>query len=146
MIEESDSREDAKSQLKRADHLLYVTLKYTRTVDVIKSIIKRLITSFEFAVEEILEKAKDKKKIKVIPKSPIERIDLLNRLSKDKKMKEYIKFYNLLKAIDKAPFKAREEYRKHVTLITPKIEVDVEKVKEFYEKAKEFVEFSSEFK
>ena len=84
--------------------------------------------------------------LKVIPKSPIERIDLLNRLSKDKKMKEYIKFYNLLKAIDKAPFKAREEYRKHVTLITPKIEVDVEKVKEFYEKAKEFVEFSSEFK
>ena len=51
MIEESENIENAVSQLKRADHLLYVTLKYTRTVDVIKSIIKRLISAFDFAVE-----------------------------------------------------------------------------------------------
>ena len=33
----------AKSELKRADHLIFVSLKYTRTVDVIRSIIERLI-------------------------------------------------------------------------------------------------------
>src|SRR3989344_7207589 len=143
MIEESENIENAASQLKRADHLLYVTLKYTRTVDVIKSIIKRLISAFDFGVEEMLEKAKDKKRIRSIPKSPIEKIELVKKIIKDKRMKEYIKFYYLLREIDKAQFKAREEYRKHVTLVTSKMEVDVEKVKEYYEKTNEFVEFSS---
>jgi|TARA_B100001971_G_C17840503_1_gene358365 hypothetical protein len=146
MIEESDSIEDAQSQLKRADHLLYVTLKYTRTVDVIKSIIKRFISAFDHSVEEMLEKSKDKKRIKTIPKSPIEKIELIKKIVKTKEMRDYIKFYYLLRTIDKATFKPREEYRKHVTLITPKHEVDVEKVKEFYEKTKEFVGFSHEFK
>ena len=32
---------DSKQEINRADHLIYVSLKYTRTVDVIKSIIER---------------------------------------------------------------------------------------------------------
>ena|SRR3989338_3462714 len=146
MIEESENIENAVSQLKRADHLLYVTLKYTRTVDVIKSIIKRLISAFDFAVEEMLEKSKEKKKIRSVPRSPIERIELIKKIINDKKIKDYIKFYYLLRQIDKSSFKAKEEYRKHVTLITPKIEVDVEKVKEYYYKTKDFVESSANFK
>ena len=74
------------------------------------------------------------------------KIELIKKIVKTKEMRDYIKFYYLLRTIDKATFKPREEYRKHVTLITPKHEVDVEKVKEFYEKTKEFVGFSHEFK
>ena len=36
-------------ELKRVDHLVYVSLKYTRTVDVIRSIIDRLIIKNLFA-------------------------------------------------------------------------------------------------
>ena len=36
-----DLVEGAKEELKRADHSIYITLKYTRTVDVIKNIIKQ---------------------------------------------------------------------------------------------------------
>ena len=55
--------EDAKSELKRVDHLIYVSLKYTRTVDVFKSIIERLINSYGFLIEGILASLKDRKKI-----------------------------------------------------------------------------------
>ena len=40
MIDIGELEDNAKQELKRADHLLYVTLKYTRTVDVIKNTIK----------------------------------------------------------------------------------------------------------
>ena len=53
MIEDADS---SRGQMLRADHLFHVTLKYTRTADVIKNTIKRLVTSLEYAITEILEK------------------------------------------------------------------------------------------
>ena len=115
-----DEIEDSKEEeLKRADHLLYVTLKYTRTVDVMKNIIKRLISAFDFAVTETLIKYKIK------PSN----IALLRFRQLEKKMKEvkkYSSFYLLLRKIDKAKFTGREEYRKNVTLIVPNLEINVE--------------------
>ena len=43
-----DALYDAEKELKRVDHLIYVSLKYTRTVDVFKNIIKRLISTIDF--------------------------------------------------------------------------------------------------
>ncbi len=34
----TDYLDNAKNEMKRVDHLLFVSLKYTRTVDVIKSV------------------------------------------------------------------------------------------------------------
>ena len=51
MIEDTDS---AKGQLLRADHLFHVTLKYTRTVDVIRNTIERLIGGLDFAIKDAL--------------------------------------------------------------------------------------------
>ncbi|MEK7201541.1 MAG: hypothetical protein AAB737_02820, partial [Patescibacteria group bacterium] len=59
-----DLIEGAKEDLKRADHSIYVTLKYTRTVDVIKNVIKRLINACDLAMIEALEHLKKQKKIK----------------------------------------------------------------------------------
>ena len=61
-----ESLDNAKEELKRVDHLIYVSLKYTRTVDVIKSIIERMINAFDFSIRAGLEYAKGKKKIKAI--------------------------------------------------------------------------------
>ena len=42
--------DEAKEEIKRADHLIYISLKYTKTVDVIKITIQRLINAFDFAI------------------------------------------------------------------------------------------------
>lgn len=134
MKEESDSR--AEEELLRADHLVFVTLKYTRTVDVLKNIIQRLINALDFSMTDLLKK----KKIKNIPTLSLQRCQLLEKkYSKNKKLKELIKFYHLLRRLDKADYKAKEEYRKHVTLLTSEGDVSIEVIKNYYEQTKEYV-------
>ena len=53
-----ESFELAVQELKRVDHLFWVSLKYTRTVDVIKNVIDRLISCVGFGLEAILKWAK----------------------------------------------------------------------------------------
>ena len=64
-------------------------------------------------------------------------------------MKDYIKFYSLLRQIDRGEYKKFEEYRKGVMLVvkdkTP-IEINVETLKGYFEKTKEFVNFIEGFK
>ncbi len=128
-----------RGELKRADHLIYVTLKYTRTVDVIKNIIKRLISAIEMSIDLALENSK----VKQIPKTQQEKADLLAEIfKKSTDMKDFIEFYRLLKRVDKTEnYEKKEEYRKNVTLITKFIEIDIPTIHEFYEKTIAFVMF-----
>ena len=139
---------EAKEELKRADHLLYVTLKYTRTGDVIKNTIHRLVNAFENAVIYSLEILKTKKKTKIIPLTPISRAELLMKLYKKPEMKYFLDFYFLLKKIDKAEFYKREEFRKNVALIVEcgdeVIQVDTETLQEYFLKTKSFLEYIQE--
>ena len=48
-----------------ANHLLYVSMKYTKTCDVIINIIKRWKVMMDHAFDGLLEKAKKKKLIKI---------------------------------------------------------------------------------
>ena len=140
MIE--DLPEKAREEIKRADHLVYVTLKYTRTCDVIKSIVKRLIAAFDYSFLELLEHLKERKKIREIPASSKERVDLVLKNFKEN-IDIYIKLYDLLKSIDTAEYSKKEEYRKHVTLIAhlPKgdIDVDIPSITEYFRQTKDFV-------
>lgn len=132
-------------ELKRVDHLVYVSLKYTRTVDVIKSVIERLINSFHFAALELLEYAKEKKKIKDYPAAEGLRIDLLLKIFLDNpELKEYFQLYLMLRRLSKADYAKREEYRRHVTMIATMddgkvMEIDIDKVEEYYHKTKKFM-------
>ena len=146
----ADDSEIAIGELKRADHSLYVTLKYTKTVDVIKTAIKRLISALDHSANAILNTLKENKKIKEIPDAPVSRFEFLPiAFKKDKelskKMQDYVTFYYLLRKLDKAPFKAREEYRKNVTLITPDFDVKIVFLIMLFKKTKEFVKFAYEF-
>jgi hypothetical protein len=114
---------EAREELKRLEHIIYVSLKYTRTVDVIRNALNRIIEMFDLIIEAFLEKAKEEKKIDKFPKSPAFRATKIRELyENEEKLLEYIDFYAFLKHILKLPFKKREEYRRHVTLI-----VDLEK-------------------
>jgi hypothetical protein len=75
---------NAMEELKRVDHLIYVSLKYTRTGDVVKNIISRLADSYEFMTIALLEKLKKEKKIFDVPDFPAEQIRLVIEHYKDK--------------------------------------------------------------
>lgn len=135
------SIEEAKDEIKRADHLIYVSLKYTRTCDIILNIFKRLIAAYDFAILASLEKGKLQGKVSIIPESKILRAEMLLRLKR--KFKKYMELYFIMKKVESSDFSRREEYRKHVTMICrfdgKDIEIDVPKVMEFFERTKEFI-------
>jgi len=138
-----DLEDSAREELKRADHLIYVTLKYTRTSEVIKNTIKRLISAFDYSIQDALEHLKHKKKIKVVPSITKLRAELLQDVLAETKY--YIEFYFLLKQIDKSELRRKEEYRKNVALVANDrkglpIEVNIDTLKKYYDKTHEFIE------
>ena len=140
--------QDAKDEIKRADHLIYVSLKYTRTCDIILNIFKRLIAAYDIAIMVSLEKSKADNKTSIIPDSKMLRAEMLYRLKR--KFKEELALYFFMKKVVNSDFGRREEYRKHVTMlchIEPDntTEIDVPLVMEYFEKTKNFVNTVEEF-
>lgn len=145
MIE--DLPDNAREELKRADHLIFVTLKYTKTAEVIKSVIKRLISAFDLEILELIEFAQRRKKVKKIPVTARLRAEALSGYFPE--AKDYTDFYFLLKKIDIAEYTKKEEYRKHVALIAIEepgktIEVNMETVRNYFNKTIEFVNFAND--
>jgi hypothetical protein len=140
----------AKEELKRVDHLIYVTLKYTRTCDVIKSVIERLINAFEEAFDQCLEYAKEKKKLKVIPDSNRMRAEMLQKVCNKRGIKKYFGLYYLFRELYVAEFGRKEEYRKHVAMVCRLdkgkiVEVDIPVLMGYFDQTKEFVKIMEEW-
>jgi len=139
--------DNAINELKRVDHLIYVTLKYTRTVDVIRSVIGKLIETFNHKTEDMFTQLLDNKKVSSIPSVPLVRMkDLENHYKKDKQVKDIVDFYVLLKRIYNAEYRAKEEYRKNVTLVTRDKEVNIELLKNYYEITQDYIAHLNEIK
>jgi len=137
---------EAHEELKRADHLIYVSLKYTRTADVIKNIIERFISSYDCFIIAMLTKLKDDGKIDEIPDSPIEKAMLVKEKYPDQIAQENMELYLLYRKITKAKYTSTQEYRRHVTMTATLadgtvLDVDIDKIYDYYKKAKEFFEF-----
>jgi len=83
-----------------ADHLLYVSLKYTKTCDVIINLILRWKEMIEISIEKLLKHAKKKKKISTVPANPIGQIESIKKLfKKDKNFLDVIEMYEMFKKI-----------------------------------------------
>ncbi|MDP3916836.1 MAG: hypothetical protein Q8Q42_00945 [Nanoarchaeota archaeon] len=138
MIEEL--AESSLEELKRADHSIYVSLKYTRTVDIIKNTIKRLLSAFDISIIQGLEYAKENKKISSIPASSHQRALLMVKFYPQ--LKRSIEFYTRLKNVDRADYTKKEEYRKNVALIAKvgsnKVEVNTEELRNFFDQTVSF--------
>jgi hypothetical protein len=140
---------DAKGEMQRADHLLFVTLKYTRTIDIIKSVISRLANAYDNAIIYALERLKSKKKIKEIPLTPVSRAELLRDLNKrDILILDALNTYFFLRKVARAEYTKKEEFRKNVTLTVMHndevIEVNIKTLEEYYNKTKEFIDYIAE--
>ena len=142
-----ESFDDAVQELKRVDHLFWVSLKYTRTVDVIKNVIERLINCIGFGLESLLKYAKEKKLITSIPSNAGLRCDLLKKTFPDNlELIDYIDFYLRLRKLSRAEYTRREEFRRHVTMIATidkgeVVEVSIDSLKEDYGKTRNFIAF-----
>src|SRR3990172_235996 len=145
----NESLQSAMQELKRADHSIAVSLKYTRTVDVIKSIIERLINTIGFALDASLNHAKAQKKIADIPAIPRLKVEQIKKVYADDRMiVDFCDFYLLLRRIDKAKFGRAQEYRRHVTMTAhldggESVEVTIDIISDYFERTKEFLNYTS---
>lgn len=138
--------QSAVQELKRADHSIAVSLKYTRTADVIKSIIERLINTIGFGLDTLLEHAKAQKKISEVPELPRLKVNEALRLyPDDKTVSDFCDFYLLLRKIDKAKFDRTQEYRRHVTMTAhlekESVQITIDIISDYFERTKEFLNY-----
>tara|TARA_Y100000310_G_C20694493_1_gene824580 strand:+ start:1645 stop:2094 length:450 start_codon:yes stop_codon:yes gene_type:complete len=142
----SEYIEQAFEELKRVDHLIYVSLKYTRTVDVIKSIIDRIINCFDLLIDGLLQEAYDKGKIEQTSKTPVVKCEMVQKLfKKEQKLKDYCNFYLLLRKINRAQFDRAREFRRHVTMTAyvdeKAVEVNIDIISDYFKHAKKFLHY-----
>ncbi|HIH24474.1 TPA: hypothetical protein HA251_05550 [Candidatus Woesearchaeota archaeon] len=107
-------------ELKRVEHLIYVSLKYTRTVDVIINILNRMVDGYALMTDALIMYAKESGKILSEPESAIERAVLVKQVfSGDEVVVDNMDLYLLLRKLLRAKSVDREnEYRRHVTMKT----------------------------
>jgi hypothetical protein len=140
---------DAREELKRLEHIIYVTLKYTRTVDVLVNAVQRLVDIYDLIIEAFLESAKEQELITALPKSPALRAKHLMELyPDDEELNKYLTFYSFIKNLLVQPHKKREEFRRHVTFVVAMdnstAEVDIDNLGNYETFSHKFFKFSWE--
>jgi len=133
-----------------ADHLLYVSLKYTKTCDVIMNLILRWRKMIETSINEILKRAKKKKKISSIPLNPVGKIEAVTKLfKKDKDFLDVIDMYKMFKKIEELRKERIGEFRKNVTLKVfykgEEININLEQLKIYADKLEKFISTTKQF-
>ena len=133
-----------------ADHLLYVSLKYTKTCDVIVNLLFRWKRMIETSMERILEYAKKKKKISTVPTNPVGQIREIRELfKKDKEFLEVIDLYEMFRKMKELRTERIGEFRKNVSLKIfyqgKEIDVNLEKLKEYAEMLEKFISKVKQF-
>lgn len=137
--------QQVENEMKAAQHLLYVSLKYTKTGDVILNLMHRWRLMIEHSVDMMLEKAKKKKLIKEIPIAPKLKIALLAQiLKKEPLVVETLHLYSFFRRVDNLEHHKEHEFRKNVALRVvdgQEIVIDVEKLKEWQALLENFIKF-----
>ena len=140
---ESEALHNAKEEIKRIDHLIYVSLKYTRTCDIFKNIIQRMIGCIDFALESILEQLEKDNKIYEAPAQPGARCNVIKEHVSDEEILNMIKFYLRLRQMNRAEFSREREFRRHVTMTMhidgEVVEVNIDSITEDYKNCKEYI-------
>ena len=129
-----------------ADHLLYVSLKYTKTCDVIINLLLRWKNMIELGMDRLVEKAKKNKKWKPVPDAPRAKLIQLKKIyEKVPEVTETLELYELFRDIDKIEKVRENEFRKGVNLkVTYKgknININLNQLKEYAEILERFISY-----
>ena len=129
-----------------ADHLLYVSMKYTKTCDVMLNLIARWQSMIEISIDALLEKAKKKKKIRIIPVAPRTKVEVLKDIfKKEPDVLQTLENYEFFKRIPVLERQRQSEFRKNVCLTIldkgQETRIDMDKLKEYSELLERFIKF-----
>lgn len=129
-----------------ADHLLYVSLKYTKTCDVIINLLSRWKNMIERGMDHLVVKAKKAKKWKPVPEAPMAKLIQLKRIyAKSPEVMETLALYELFRDIDKLEKVRENEFRKGVNLrVTYKgnvVNINLLQLKEYAETLEKFISY-----
>lgn len=128
-----------------ADHLMYVSLKYTKTCDVILNLLARWKSLIEISFDAILEKGIEGGKIDRMPVTPKERIEFIKKyFVKDEAVQKVVPLYIFLKRVPGLKKVRSGEFRKNVNLkvvVTPtkNVNINMEMLGEYYDVVEAFM-------
>jgi len=142
--------EDIMQEKISADHLLYVSLKYTKTCDVILNLLLRWRKMIETSIDAILVKAKKKKKISSVPIAPTKKIETMKKLfRRDKNFMTVLEMYEMFKKIEDLKKERIGEFRKNVTLKVfyrgEEININLEQLRIYSEELEKFISTTKQF-
>ncbi|MEA3514179.1 MAG: hypothetical protein U9R34_01770 [Nanoarchaeota archaeon] len=139
--------EEAASEFKRADHLFYVSLKYSRTGDVIMSLIDRLISCIDKSMD-VLFKFKE---IKEIPPAPLPRANLIKQnFAEDKLIIKTMDLFFTMRKMIRSEKEASNEFRRtlKVTIEMPDEDepfiLDIDTAQIYYDLVKKYLQHIKE--
>jgi len=119
-----------------ADHLLYVSLKYTKTCDVIINLLFRWKIMIDLGMDRLVEKAKKNKKWKPVPNAPRAKLIQLKQIyANNEDIIETLNLYDLFRDIEQLEKLRENEFRKGVNLKVnyrgQAININLDKLKEY---------------
>lgn len=140
--------EDIIKEKTSADHLLYVSLKYTKTCDVILNLIARWKNLLEISFDTLIIHYVEKEKIPHLPQSPKQRIEFMKTyFKKFVKIQNVIPMYIFFKRIPDLNKTREGEFRKNVNLkIIEPTKTTVINMEQLGEYAQVIEEFNEETK
>jgi hypothetical protein len=129
-----------------ADHLLYVSLKYTKTCDVIINLLLRWKIMIELGMEHLVKDAKKAKKWKAVAAAPrAELVQLKKIYANDPMISKTLELYELFRDVEKLEKVRENEFRKGVNLkVTYKgeiININLDKLKEYSQILEKFISY-----
>jgi len=133
-----------------ADHLLYVSLKYTKTCDVILNLLLRWRKMIETSIENTLKEALKKEKIGKVEESPVGKLLQAKKLfKKDKNYQDTIDFFMMLRKIEELKKERIGEFRENVALKVTfrgeEILINLEQLKLYADMLEKFISTTKQF-
>jgi hypothetical protein len=124
---------------------MYVSLKYTKTCDVILNLLARWKSLIETSFDAILEKRCEEGKIPCMYATPKERIEFMKKyFAKDEAIQKVIPLYIFFKRIPDLPKTRSGEFRKNVNLKvkagpTKVVDINMEMLGGYYDIVEAFI-------
>jgi hypothetical protein len=139
--------QDIEKELKSAQHLLYVSMKYTKTCDVIINLMFRWQQLISISINRILEHSKKKKMISKVPVTPVEKLDAVRELFKREEIiQRTLDLYEFFRRMPKLEQIREHEFRKNVALkVIDKeqvIEINMDMLKSWNILVEDFIKFT----
>lgn len=127
-----------------ADHLMHVSMKYTKTCDVILNLLERWRSMIEMSFDAILQRKVDDGNIERMPATPKERIEFIRKyFKKYPAVQETLPLYIFFRRVPNLDKRREGEFRKNVNLkvIEPNrtTEINLDKLDEYSEVLERFI-------